>query len=241
MPPAAAQALARRLNVMFAPAYLTLISIIQGVALSTLAGRIESGSTHFTPVDWIVASTTFLFCLGVWNEYVMGLMIYAAVASLLDAAIPFAVLAIELLLVHFVGGDPRGYLLAFALGACGGVVAAVHVALRPETRTANRPIHEALTPVRQTRFNFSIVSSILLLGAALAYDHVGLRQAPMLVAVLVLVNVLVFVLSGVPYWQRVVMLAQLAPTVPEPAMKRSELTKQAKKRLGPGKYTQRLR
>jgi hypothetical protein len=210
MDPATTQALARRLSDMFTPAYLTLISIIQGVALSMLAGRIESGYPHFTLTDWIVAGTTFLFCLGVWNEYVMGLMIYAAVASLLDAAIPFAVLAIELLLVHFMGGDPRGYLLAFALGACGGVVATLQVALRPETRTQNQSIHAGLTPVRQARFVFSAGSALLLVAAALAYDHLGLRQAPLLVALLVLADVLLFILSGVPYWRRVLVLAKVA-------------------------------
>lgn len=231
MPSAAAEALARRLNDMFAPAYLTLISIIQGVALSTLAGRIEGGYLHFTQIDWIFASATFLYCLGVWNEYVMGLMIYAAIASLLDAAIPFAVLAIELLLVHFVGGDPRGYLLAFALGTCGGVAANLHVALRPETRAQNRPVHEALTPVRQIRFIFSVASAVLLVGAALAYDHIGLRQAPMLVAVVVLVDVLIFILSGVPYWRRALLLAKVA----------LEPSEQHGKSLGPGRYGHRSR
>jgi hypothetical protein len=214
MDTAATQALARRLNDMYAPAYLTLISIIQGVALSTLAGHIESTYAHFTLIDWIVASTTFLFCLGVWNEYVMGLMIYAAVASLLDAALPFAVLAVELLLVHFVGGDPRGYLLALAVGACVSVLTSLHLALRPETLTQNRPVHAALTPMRQIRAIFAVVSALLLLVLALAYDQIGLRQAPMLVALLVLVEVLIFILSGVPYWRRVLVLAKVALAPP---------------------------
>jgi hypothetical protein len=40
-----------RLLSQFAPAYLTLTSIIQGGALSTLVIRIEANADHFGPVN----------------------------------------------------------------------------------------------------------------------------------------------------------------------------------------------
>jgi hypothetical protein len=68
--------------------------------------------------------------------------------------------------------------------------------------------------MRQIRAIFAVVSALLLLVLALAYDQIGLRQAPMLVALLVLVEVLIFILSGVPYWRRVLVLAKVALAPP---------------------------
>lgn len=49
---------AARLRGQFAPAYLTLTSIIQGVALSTLVIRVEGMSEHFELANWLLATAT---------------------------------------------------------------------------------------------------------------------------------------------------------------------------------------
>jgi len=40
--------------------YLTLMSLIQGVALLALAGRVAATYPHFAAADWPVVVTTFL-------------------------------------------------------------------------------------------------------------------------------------------------------------------------------------
>jgi uncharacterized membrane protein YcjF (UPF0283 family) len=59
---------ASRLKDQFAPAYLTLTSIIQGVALSTLVIRIEATSERFDAADWLLAAATLVAFLVVWHE-----------------------------------------------------------------------------------------------------------------------------------------------------------------------------
>ena len=91
----------QRLKDQFTPAYLTLTSIIQGVALSALVVRVDSSYPQFTATDWLLAIATFIAILAVWNEYVMLVLAFVWVPNLLDSAIPFAFLAGELFAIHF--------------------------------------------------------------------------------------------------------------------------------------------
>lgn len=92
-----ADKVAQRLKSQFAPAYLTLASIIQGVALSTLVARVEATNTGFDAVAWLLTITTFLVILDIWNEYLMMVQAYIWLPSLLDSIVPFAFLAAETL------------------------------------------------------------------------------------------------------------------------------------------------
>jgi hypothetical protein len=53
--PPAPERVAQRLKEQFAPAYLTLTSIIQGVALTALVVRVEALYPQFGAVDWVLA------------------------------------------------------------------------------------------------------------------------------------------------------------------------------------------
>src|SRR5215468_10751254 len=65
-----------RLTSQFAPAYLTLASIIQGVALSTLVIRVEATYGDFDAVAWLLTLATFLTYLIVWHEYVLQVLAF---------------------------------------------------------------------------------------------------------------------------------------------------------------------
>src|SRR3974377_599416 len=49
----------RRLKESYGPTYLTLLSIIQGVALGDLASVVASGQKHFTLVQWVLTLNPF--------------------------------------------------------------------------------------------------------------------------------------------------------------------------------------
>src|SRR5205807_3705740 len=67
---------AGRLKGLFAPAYLTLISIIQGVALATLAAQVEAGYARFDAVAWVLIAVTLITYVAIWNEYVQAIATY---------------------------------------------------------------------------------------------------------------------------------------------------------------------
>ena len=114
------ESVAMRLREQFAPSYLTLTSIIQGVAISALVIRVESVGELLDVAAWLLVVTTLLSLLLLWHEYLMQALAYVWLPTLLDSAIPFAFLVAELFLVHFVYGNQRAWLLvaavAFALG-----------------------------------------------------------------------------------------------------------------------------
>src|SRR5258708_4510622 len=102
---------ASRLKDQFAPAYLTLTSIIQGVALSTLVIRIEATSQRFDAADWLLAAATLLAFFGVWHEYLMQAPAFAGMPTLLASVVPFGFLSAERTMPHFAFANPRACIL----------------------------------------------------------------------------------------------------------------------------------
>ncbi len=81
----APEMISQRLKGQFAPAYLTLTSIIQGVALSVLAARVEATYAQFDATDWLLTIATFLVFLEVWNEYLMQVLAFVWLPTLLGS------------------------------------------------------------------------------------------------------------------------------------------------------------
>jgi hypothetical protein len=198
-----------RLLSQFAPAYLTLTSIIQGVALSALVIRVEGNSDHFGPANWLLAAATLLTFLLVWHEYLMQALAYIWMPTLLDSAIPFALLVAELFMAHFVYGDQRAWLLAAGIGFSFGLAA--YALRRSQTyrhQQENVGVVGAITGLASLRLAFSVVPAALFLLAWALYDVLGLGQAPVAVAAIATLVVVVVLLGTVPYWQRVLAYAR---------------------------------
>lgn len=86
-----ARALLHDLRESFAPSYLTLISIIEGVLLGLTFELISEGRPVLRlgdPSALMVLNDVLLIAM-VWNEYRMGSSMYRWVPSLPDAVIPF--------------------------------------------------------------------------------------------------------------------------------------------------------
>lgn len=203
-----------RLKGLFAPGYLTLISIIQGVALATLAGRVEAEYRHFDAVAWVLVAVTLIIYTSVWNEYVQVIATYVWLPNLTDAVVPFGIATLELFLGHFavlgVAGL-RGYLLVAALIFFAGAGAFVQLALRagaPRAEADNRDVHHMLDRSRTVRIGQCVASGVFTLAMWAAYDVAGLEAHALAVALALLVLHLAYLLGSVPYWNRVLAYAQ---------------------------------
>lgn len=200
---------AARLRGQFAPAYLTLTSIIQGVALSTLVIRVEGMSDHFTLANWLLAIATLLAFLLVWHEYLMQALAYVWMPTLIDSAVPFGILVAELFLAHFVYGNERVWFLiaaiAFALGIVAWGTTRVHIQENAELLKAVRGV----APVRALP---SVVTITLFLGIWALYDVLGLEQASGLVAAIAALVIVGVLATTVPYWNRVLAYARQEDT-----------------------------
>jgi hypothetical protein len=205
----APETVSQRLKGQFAPAYLTLTSIIQGVALSTLVMRVESNNAQFDATNWLLTVATFVGFLTVWNEYLMQVLMFVWVPTLLDSLVPFAFLACELFMAHFVYNGLRGWLLTLGLIlVVGGAAQILTLTQARSLADENRDITRALAPHIRVRGVLSAVITVLSLCAFVLYDVLRLGQAQFVVALLALALVIVFMGSSVPLWNQVLAYAR---------------------------------
>jgi hypothetical protein len=195
--------IAQRIKSQFAPAYLTLASIIQGVALTTLVVRVESTYPGFNAVAWLLTITTFLVILDIWHEYLMMVLAYVWLPTLLDSIVPFAFVATELFLAHFVYGNVRGWLLAYA--GCYLVGIAAWFLQNAQVRKLdeeNRSVHNRLASYDRFRGVLVVILAILSLLAWALYDVLRLEQAQLVVALVAFVGCIIFISSSIPFWNQ---------------------------------------
>ena len=179
--------------------YLTLASIIQGVALSALVLRVEANYAGFDAVAWLLTLATFLTFLIVWHEYVLQVLAFVWMPTVLDTIVPFAFLAAELLLAHCVYQDLRLWLLALGLVSTVGLAAGILTALQVRAFNENRAIAGAIAPHRRARVVLNVVLVVLCLGAWALYDVLRLGQVQLGVSLAAVAGVLVWIGSAVPY------------------------------------------
>ena len=198
-----------RLKSQFAPAYLTLTSIIQGVALAVLAARVEATYTQFDATNWTLTIATFLLFVTLWHEYLMQALAFVWMPTLLDSLVPFAFLACELFAAHFVYNGLRGWLLVLGLSFVVGVAAQLLTLTQARLLgEENRDLVGALRPISWMRAVLSTVIIVASLGAWALYEVLRLGQEAFVVALLAAVLMIVFLGSSVPYWNRVLAYAR---------------------------------
>jgi hypothetical protein len=205
----APEILTQRLKGQLTPAYLTLTSIIQGVALAFLAARVEATYALFDTTNWLLTIATFLGFLTVWNEYLMQVLMFVWVPTLVDSLVPFAFLASELFTAHFVYGGLRYWLLSLGLTFVAGTIARIVTSKQARTfPEENRDIDRALMPPIWVRAALGTVIPVLCLVAWALYDVLRLEQVQIVVALVALVAIIAFLGSSVPYWNRVLAYAR---------------------------------
>src|SRR5687768_4549727 len=80
----------------FTSTYLTLTSIIQGVALAYLVVVVDDGFDSFRPATWILVVAMFLAIVAAWHEYMTAVSVLEWIPRLRDSLIPFALGGAEL-------------------------------------------------------------------------------------------------------------------------------------------------
>ena len=206
----APERISQRLKDQFAPAYLTLTSIIQGVALSVLAVRVESTYPQFDATNWLLAIATFLGVLTIWHEYLLQVLMFVWVPTLLDSLVPFAFLAGELFTAHFVYGSLRVWLLAFAITFVVGMAANLLTMTQARNLSEeNRDLLRVLAPHSRIRTMLILAIMVLFLCASALYGQLHLDQIQFIVALFALITIIVFLGSSIPRWHQVLVFARL--------------------------------
>jgi len=126
-----------RLNDAFTPTYLTILSIIQAVALTDLATVVAAEYRQFTVVNWLLALLTFGVLIIVWNVYSIQGTIWRWIPDVRDAAMPFMVGALELFLDHTITLGISIWLLGLAGIATMGAAGTWYMHWRARTEAGN--------------------------------------------------------------------------------------------------------
>jgi hypothetical protein len=198
-----------RLKAQFAPAYLTLTSIIQGAAITTLVARVEATSTSFTAANWLLVAATFLSFVLIWHEYLMQALAYVWMPSLVDSLVPFAFLAVELFVAHFVFGNQRAWLLGASIAFAIGLVASRATIVQARGQSGeNQGVLGAVGSVFSARLALNAGLTLLSFAAWALYDVLRLGQHTFAVALVALIAVAIALGSTVPYWNRVLAYAR---------------------------------
>ncbi|MEJ3748145.1 hypothetical protein WEI85_33275 [Actinomycetes bacterium KLBMP 9797] len=113
--------LVARIEAAFRDVYLTLISIIQGVAFGFLAT-----SAFADPLPDLGQSIAYIACLlaiiVVWQEYMVGSTAFIWTPTLLDSFVPFGVGLVEFLLIASARRTTGAFLACLVLFFAAGVV-----------------------------------------------------------------------------------------------------------------------
>jgi hypothetical protein len=114
-------------------------------------------------------------CIDIWHEYLTTVLSHVWLPALLDSLVPFAFLASELLMVHFVGEDLRGWLLGYGLVALIGVAAWVQRNVRIR-QFADQDRDLPLSLATGHRYRGALALAVALLGLLgwLLYAPAGL-------------------------------------------------------------------
>ena len=132
--------------------------------------------------------------------------------TIFDSLVPFAFLACELFVGHFVYHDQRSWLLAFG---CTFVVGAAAQALTltqaSNLREENGDLVRILAPHSRLRAILTAIIIIFCFCTALFYDILHLAQVQLFIALIPLIALIAFIASSVPYWNQVLAYARSVP------------------------------
>ena len=126
-----------RLNDAFTPTYLTILSIIQAVALADLATLVAAEYRQFTLVNWLLALLTFGVLIIIWNVYTIQGTVWRWIPDVRDAAMPFVVGALELFLNHAIMIGISIWLLGLSGIAMMGALGTWYMHWRAKTEAGN--------------------------------------------------------------------------------------------------------
>ena len=157
-----------KLKDSFSLVYLTLLSVIQGVALADLALVVGAGYQQFTVVRWLLVLVNFGMVITVWHQFTMHITLWSWIPDLRDAIIVFIIGAVELVFNHTISLSLSAWLFIVAIFAIMAILAIWYVGQRAKEESENTKLLSLLK--RQHRlfaiYNLGVSALYLLLAVA---------------------------------------------------------------------------
>jgi hypothetical protein len=169
-----------RLKGSYSPTYLTILSVVQAVAMGDLAQVVAAGHQHFTLVQWILTLNTFGVLIIIWNVFSVQSALWRWIPDIRDSAVPFVVGALELFLNHTITVSLSAWLVAVSLIAVAGAVGTLHISWRAAREKEHRELLGRLSVHIRLYVGYLMAGSSVLLALAWACstDRVSVNAGP---------------------------------------------------------------
>ena len=106
--------LVERQKDLFPNTYLTLVAIIQGLALSLLVHEFHENVTILSLLMFLQYLLCFSVIVVVWHEYHWAAFLFAWMPKIPDSLIPFSIGVVEAILIYSVGNNENNTLFFFS-------------------------------------------------------------------------------------------------------------------------------
>jgi hypothetical protein len=210
--------LVQRLKESALSSSLTLLSIIQGVALADLAGVVADNYARFALVQWLLVATTFLLLIAAWNQITMDTLAWVSLPNVEGYLIPFIVGGFELFLNHALALNIQAWLIGAAIMAALSMFGIWYTGRRVAQHAENAALLAHLQPYRRSGMRYNLFGGALLLLLALlgglgvftAFDRAIMQPgaANLIAAALAGGWLLLFLRRHFYYWRVVTAYAQ---------------------------------
>lgn len=160
----------------FTTTYLTILSIIQGVALAVLFAKVDSLIARhlFHAPEILLSIGIFLAIVAVWNQYQMGLMIYVWTAQLFDAFIPFMLGLFEFWMISGIEHGASAVLFSNGLLLLTGLAGLEYQYFQVRsTRRADAFVHQLNRSFRATDAASAVGAALVSFGTAALISRSG--------------------------------------------------------------------
>ena len=196
----------------FTSTYLTLTSILQGVALAYLVVVVDDEMHAFEAAHWILVVTTFLMIVAAWHEYMTAVTVFVWIPRLRDSLIPFLLGGAELVLIRSLGQQTEleWFFLAMAVTSLVTLVAFLNMyASAAAERDKNRVLLENTRFYERLSLTFVSCSGVLfLIFSAVEARAPASATLDVVLAATTLALVVAFLARSAIYWHKVIDLLQ---------------------------------
>jgi hypothetical protein len=214
----------------YGPTYLTVLSLIQGVALTDLAVVVSGDYEQFTLVHWLLVLINIGVLIVILNVYTVQSILWDWIPDLRDAVIVITFGALELFLNHTIPVSMIAWLLGLAGICMMGVLGTWHIDWRAKMEPENSKLLSFLKDHHRLFAHYLLGNTVLLLLLAWGSRLAGLEAADVQgirgVLTLALVLLVALCLGGATiiahwYWHKAVKYARTGQ-VPDSRKTRSE-------------------
>jgi len=160
------RAVYRRLKESYSPTYLTILSVVQAVAMGDLAQVVATSYQDFTLVQWALTFNTFGVLIITWNVFSVQSALWGWIPDVRDSAVPFVVGALELFLNHSIVISLSAWLVAVSLIAIAGALGTLHISWRARGEAEHRELLSWLSVHMRLYIAYLIAGGGILLALA---------------------------------------------------------------------------